>query len=113
MRILWTNFDLNKITMNLRSPKGWASAGVFDEDEEQCQVTNLDGDAAVVADLARFVREGGAAGDDEDDGFGPKGAAAKPAKAKKVEGKVSEISGRTIMSYEDNIGYQKCISRRS
>ena len=46
-------------------------------------MTNIDAEASVVRDLWRFVKE---EGEDEDDGFGPAGAA-KP--KKKVQEKVS------------------------
>ena len=68
---------------------GWAGADIFDEDEEQCQVTNLDPEAEVVSDLWRFVRAEGE-DEDEDDGFGPKDAVDRSKiKKKKVEEKVS------------------------
>ncbi len=66
---------------------GWASADIFDEDEEQCHVTNLDEEAEVVSDLWRFVKAEGE-DDEEDDGFGPKEVDPKK-KKRRVEEKVT------------------------
>lgn len=44
---------------------GWTGMQAFEEDVEQCYVTNIDEKAKTVTDLWRFVQD-----DEEDDGFG-------------------------------------------